>query len=1155
MKCTDWETYEAPTPAVMCSVCIEEYTGYGPATVRMVSSNGPPLPMPMQVPPGHMVQQIVDENGILTHVILSPQPPGMMSNPMTVGFYGGPNSTAQYYQPYGGPYASHPQYPSTHHHTHAPPPHVHGVPHTHPHGTPPPPNCNSHNHGPIHHPSGPSPPLNSMEDRNIRQRIRVRKKYQARVEDGMYSSYRDRIPPRRAKQATAAKGMNGDVSHPNLIAQSSSTHLGSEPESEIEEERRVLQQQLSSMPEPQITDIEARSALIHLAPPEFDQNEFDINPADFGYELSLSDKGRDGKYKIVYNGDATEITLKDLKPATEFHLRVCALLDDLRGNPTDPISFKTLPCEPDPPQPPKLIQKTKTTLMMKWGLPCENGAKISTYTLEYDEGLGTGNFVEIYNGLQRQHKVSKLQASTRYTFRLAAINSVGKSGFSEPVTFYTNGSVPTQPDPPMLSECSVHALTVSWIRRQNDDEFVLQFEDESTGHGFIPIYNGQNLSFIKDGLRRNAAYKFRLAAKNEEGQSKWSEIVAYHTSPDRPSPPGKPQIKGKIYANSFRVTWDPPKDSGGSEITKYIVELDDGKGYEMLYEGSEREHTCDHLIPGQTYRVRVACSSKGGRSEFSECCVATTQCVPPGQCHAPKLQGKPKATSLHLRWAYPDYNGGVPVTDFSVQMILPDNTSREVYKGRDLDCIVAGLSPGRPFLFQVRAFNRAGGGPWSELLEVISGAGIPDPPKIPLINCKSSHSAIVSWEEPVNNGATITDYRLEWQLKTESDFTQLYFGPNLCYEVKGLSPAVLYSFRVQALNSAGPGLYSPVATCVTPPSRPSAVLSIKAQASATSVHLQWHEPNNNGSEIVSYNIDIGEKQLISINAVTEYVIEDLMPETAYKIRIQAVNAIGVGAFSSATKVTTRTLPPSPPKIECVAGPNNLRLKWGEGRNLDLITYRLEMEREDGNYQEIYRGQAYSFKVGRLAELTEYVFRILASNDAGDGPYSDTYSFCTTKTSPPALRAPKVENVDLTTAQVSWQSCRSLGSDAMVYMLQLQDKDQDYHEVYKGADTYFLLQNLQPKTDYQVRVCAIRESNDDNGDIMGAFSPGTGFVTRNPEPVEKAKPVVKDDSVTEPKQMSIQQMTAIAVGVFFLISVLIAFIIQQFIAYMTPSSRS
>lgn len=50
----------------------------------------------------------------------------------------------------------------------------------------------------------------------------------------------------------------------------------------------------------QITEIEARSALIQLAPPEYDQNEFDIDPADFRYELQLSDKGKDGRYKLVY---------------------------------------------------------------------------------------------------------------------------------------------------------------------------------------------------------------------------------------------------------------------------------------------------------------------------------------------------------------------------------------------------------------------------------------------------------------------------------------------------------------------------------------------------------------------------------------------------------------------------------------------------------------------------------------------------------------------------------------------------------------------------------------------------------------------------------------------------------------------------------------
>ncbi|QQP54312.1 Uncharacterized protein FKW44_007106, partial [Caligus rogercresseyi] len=43
--------------------------------IRMVSTNsGPPQAIPMQPPPGHIVQQILDQNGTLQHVILSLDP-------------------------------------------------------------------------------------------------------------------------------------------------------------------------------------------------------------------------------------------------------------------------------------------------------------------------------------------------------------------------------------------------------------------------------------------------------------------------------------------------------------------------------------------------------------------------------------------------------------------------------------------------------------------------------------------------------------------------------------------------------------------------------------------------------------------------------------------------------------------------------------------------------------------------------------------------------------------------------------------------------------------------------------------------------------------------------------------------------------------------
>ncbi|XP_070212952.1 fibronectin type-III domain-containing protein 3a-like [Littorina saxatilis] len=1014
---------------------------------------------------------------------------------------------------------------------------------------------------------GASPPLNSSDERTMRQRNRVRKKIQQRrPPEGFYQPLGRSNPRRRG----GGGGVNGEIHHGNGGHGNSHMVVDNGPV-EPEEDNSLIIQYLTNMPPPKVTEIEARSALIQLSPPEYDAPELDLDLQDCKYELLLSDKGREAKYKTVFCGDATEITLKDLKPSLEYHLKVSALLsDELKGALTEPVSFRTQSCEPERPQPPKLMNKTKTSLMLKWNATCENGSKISTYSLEYDQGQGENSFVEIYNGLNRQYRVTRLNASTRYLFRLAAINSMGKSSWSETVPIFTSGSVPSVPDPPMLSEQFVYGLTISWIKRPNEDEFLLQMEDEATGHGFMPVYNGPNLSYSLKHLRRNTEYKFRLSAKNDEGPSKWSDAVTFKTQPDKPAPPCKPQIKGKVLSHAFRITWEPPTDDGGADINKYIVELDDGQGYETVYEGSDGEHLFEQLTPGHQYRVRVACCNQAGRSEFSDCCLATTQPVAPGQCQAPKLQGKPKATSLHLRWSYPDYDGGSQVTQFAAQMISPDNSMREVYKGQDLACIVAGLLPGRPYLFQVRAFNRAGAGPWSELLEVVSGAGAPDAPRSAQLTCRSPHSALVTWDEPFNNGATISEYRLEWtQTPDAHDFSQLYVGPNLSYEAKGLTPATTYTFRVQALNLAGTGPYSPAASCQTPPSSPGTVVSLRWQAGPTSVQLWWRPPACNGSDILSYNISISDKQVIPIEPVSEYTLENLQPETTYKIRIQAVNGIGVGPYSTATKVMTRALPPSPPRLECLsAAPNSLKLKWGDGRNPDLVRYTLEMEKEDGSFQAVYSGPAHTHKVNRLTEMTSYEFRIFASNDAGHGPYSDTIMFTTTKAPPPALKGPRVHEVEQRQCEVEWQACRTQGSDPVTYILQVQrphTADHEYRQVYRGPNAHYSLQGLEPGTEYNVRVCAVRESGDGSAsDIHGPFSQGTHLVTASPEPLHRgATPAREVESrasiLAEPKQWSDQQWAAVILLIFVVLAVVVAIITQQVIAYLddtaSPSSSS
>ncbi len=52
---------------------------------------------------------------------------------------------------------------------------------------------------------------------------------------------------------------------------------------------------------------------------------------------------------------------------------------------------------------------------------------------------------------------------------------------------------------------------------------------------------------------------------------------------------------------------------------------------------------------------------------------------------------------------------------------------------------------------------------------------------------------------------------------------------------------------------------------------------------------------------------------------------------------------------------------------------------------------------------IYTGTTYSHKINKLQENTPYNFRICAKNDSGAGPWSDVYTFVTTKAPPNALK--------------------------------------------------------------------------------------------------------------------------------------------------------
>lgn len=201
------------------------------------------------------------------------------------------------------------------------------------------------------------------------------------------------------------------------------------------------------------------------------------------------------------------------------------MTDALRGGASDTVSFVTKSCEPDRPAPPKLVSRTKTSVSLRWNAPSDNGKHILHYILECDNGrqplptFGTmenayDQFEEIYRGRAKNYNVTKLLSSTSYRFRLIAENELGRSRQSEIVAFQTQGTAPPKPQPPGLREATKSSLELVWSKRLTDSEFTLHMDDQISGHGFLPVYNGSDTSHISNGLRRNAAYKFRLQVIN-----------------------------------------------------------------------------------------------------------------------------------------------------------------------------------------------------------------------------------------------------------------------------------------------------------------------------------------------------------------------------------------------------------------------------------------------------------------------------------------------------------------------------------------------------------------------------------------------------------------------------------------------------------------
>uniref|UniRef100_A0A671UGG7 Titin n=1 Tax=Sparus aurata TaxID=8175 RepID=A0A671UGG7_SPAAU len=440
------------------------------------------------------------------------------------------------------------------------------------------------------------------------------------------------------------------------------------------------------------------------------------------------------------------------------------------------------PC--DPPGTPVVNAVTRTSVSLSWDKPeYDGGAKVSGYTIERrDLPEGRWTRCNFTNVPETHYDVTGLTENSQYDFRVIAKNAAGL--FSIPSDNTGPITVTDDVDPPRIMMdvkfretvfvkagetlkinadlAGRPAPVISWTKDGKEIELRARIQVASTDTSTSVI--------VKDCIRRDSG-QYALTLQN---------IAGTVTMPincvilDKPGPSAGPlQITG-LKSDECTLSWGPPHEAGGADITHYVVEKRETSrlAWTMVKGDITKTHfKVTGLLKGNEYIFRVLAVNKHGLGEAleSEAIKITdpyTVATAPAGVDVTTITGD----SMTLNWCKPASDGGSPVTGYVIER-REKTGMRWVRVNRDpvVECtaVATKLRKGCEYDFRVYAENAAGLSPPSEqsatfrALDPLVVASRPTKPKI-VSSTKDSVSIV--WKPPTNDGgARILGYSVEYR--------------------------------------------------------------------------------------------------------------------------------------------------------------------------------------------------------------------------------------------------------------------------------------------------------------------------------------------------------------------------------------------------------
>ncbi|CAH1785276.1 unnamed protein product [Owenia fusiformis] len=592
---------------------------------------------------------------------------------------------------------------------------------------------------------------------------------------------------------------------------------------------------------------------------------------------------------------------------------------------------------------------TADSAKLTWKEPEDDGgAELTGYIVEkMEEGSG---FWEKVPGIITPDKTSKtvddLVEGKKYKFRVKAENMYGKS----PALETTKDTLAKHPfDPPgaprnlEIGKYNRSSVTLNW-KEPNDDggNPIKGYQVEKRRKGRSdwekagPI-GGPKTTYDVIGLTENETLEFRVAAVNNAGPGAFTKATDPHVVRDPIFAAGAPSTPNidKLTKKDAKLSWEKPKDDGGSKILGYQVEKKQKDGeWEPAVEvpADELTATVPRLKEGEEYQFRVAAINKLGPGDPSR---PTKPVIAENQPERPEIDTSnlPKEITVRagqdFKIEMPHKGFPKPTSEWTRNGEPVKESPREKIEVTDDKAIlkVTKAKRGDTGPYKVKLKNASGEGTAEVQVNVLDAPGAPQGPLN--VEDMNADSCTLSWKPPKDDGGgKVTNYIVEKKPKNSDRWTKVTaFAKGTSAPVKNLVEGTEYDFRVMAENEYGIGepLQTDTSVMCKPPYDPPGAPG-KPECKGTtpdSISLRWDPPRSDGgSPITGYVVEKREKgdkrgwtkATVSPILDPEITVPNLIEGHEYEFRVAAVNKAGPGDWSDDSGRIKAQPPPSAPKV-------------------------------------------------------------------------------------------------------------------------------------------------------------------------------------------------------------------------------------------------